>query len=286
MNSDKITKIGIIGLGLIGGSFGLALQTDKTIRLYGQDKYHLDKALELGLVHESLTDDLIPQMDIIIIATPVDTIPQIAKNVLDHIKPGALVFDTGSTKHKIAQTIAGHPNRGNFLLAHPIAGTEYSGPEAAFSSLFKGKMNMICNTNQTRPDILEKALQIFENMNMQTLEMDSREHDKHIAYVSHLSHISSFMLGKTVLDLEKDEQNIFTMAGSGFASTVRLAKSSPDTWMPIFMENKTPILKALEEYIDNLQAFKVLLYRENREKMKGVLKQINYIGNVIDKLKA
>ena len=284
MNSDKTTKIGIIGLGLIGGSFGLALQTDKNIRLYGQDKYHLDKALELDLVHESLTDDLIPQMDIIIIATPVDTIPQIAKNVLDHIKPGALVFDTGSTKHKIAQTIAGHPNRGNFLLAHPIAGTEYSGPEAAFSSLFKAKMNMICNTNQTSPDILKKAYQIFDKMGMHTLEMDSQEHDKHIAYVSHLSHISSFMLGKTVLDLEKDEQNIFTMAGSGFASTVRLAKSSPDTWTPIFMENKTPILQALEEYIDNLQAFKVLLYRENRAKMKELLKYINYVGKIIDKL--
>ena len=285
MKENNITKIGIIGLGLIGGSFGLALQTDKTIRLYGQDKYHLDKALELGLVHESLTDDLIPQMDIIIIATPVDMIPQIAKNVLDHIKPGALVFDTGSTKHKIAQAIADHPNRGNFLLAHPIAGTEYSGPEAAFSSLFKGKMNMICETHQTRPDILEKAQQIFDNMGMQTLEMDSKEHDKHIAYVSHLSHISSFMLGKTVLDLEKDEQNIFTMAGSGFASTVRLAKSSPDTWTPIFMENKTPILQALEEYIDNLQAFKVLLYRENTAKMKDILNRINYIGKVIDKLK-
>ena len=285
MNEKQFTKIGIIGLGLIGGSFGLALQNDKNIRLYGQDKYHLDKAQELGLVHERLTDDLIPQMDIIILATPVDVIPKIAKNILDHIKPDALVFDTGSTKHKIAQAIAGHPNRGNFLLAHPIAGTEYSGPEAAFSSLFNGKMNMICDTNQTTPCILEKALQIFDNMGMQTLEMNSKDHDKHIAYVSHLSHISSFMLGKTVLDLEKDEQNIFTMAGSGFASTVRLAKSSPDTWTPIFMENKTPILQALEEYIDNLQAFKVMLYRENRSKMKALLQKINYIGSVIDNLK-
>ncbi len=284
MKENNITKIGIVGLGLIGGSFGLALQNGKNIRLYGQDKYHLDKALELGLVHESLTDELISQMDIIIIATPVDTIPQIAKNVLDNIKPVALVFDTGSTKHKIAQAIAGHPNRGNFLLAHPIAGTEYSGPEAAFSSLFKGKMNMICDTDQTRPDILKKAQQIFDNMGMKTLEMDSEEHDKHIAYVSHLSHISSFMLGKTVLDLEKDEQNIFTMAGSGFASTVRLAKSSPDTWTPIFMENKTPILQALEEYIDNLQAFKVMLYRENRSKMKALLQKINHIGQIINKL--
>ena len=286
MNSDKITKTGIIGLGLIGGSFGLALQNDKTIRLYGQDKYHFDRALELGLIHEHLTDDLMSQMDIIIIATPVDTIPQIAKNILDNVKPDALVFDTGSTKHKIAQAIANHPNRANFLLAHPIAGTEYSGPEAAFLSLFNGKMNMVCDTKQTHPVILDKALQIFENMGMQTLEMDSKEHDKHIAYVSHLSHISSFMLGKTVLDLEKDEQNIFTMAGSGFASTVRLAKSSPDTWTPIFMENKAPILKALEEYIDNLQTFKVLLYRENRAKMKNVLKRINHIEDIVDKLKS
>ena len=284
MTTDKTTKIGIIGLGLIGGSFGLALQRNKAVRLYGQDQYHLKKALELGLVHDSLTDDLIPQMDIVIIATPVDVIPQIAKKILDHIKSDTLVFDTGSTKHKIAQAIVEHPNRGNFLLAHPIAGTEYSGPEAAFSGLFKGKMNVICDTTQTHPKILNKALQIFDNMELQTLEMDSQAHDNHIAYVSHLSHISSFMLGKTVLDLEKDEKNIFTMAGSGFASTVRLAKSSPDTWTPIFMENKTPILQALEEYIDNLQAFKVLLYRENTAKMKQMLKHINYIGKVIDKL--
>jgi len=282
--TDKTTKIGIIGLGLIGGSFGLALQKNKSFILYGQDKYHLDKALELGLVHQSLNDELISQMDVIIIATPVDVIPTIALNVLDHIKSDTLVFDTGSTKHKIAQAITGHPHRGNFLLAHPIAGTEYSGPEAAFPGLFKDKMNVICDTLQTNPEILDKALQIFDNLELKTLEMDSQAHDKHIAYVSHLSHISSFMLGKTVLDLEKDEENIFTMAGSGFASTVRLAKSSPDTWMPIFMENKTPILQALEEYIDNLQAFKVLLYRENRAKMKDLLKRINYIGNIVDKI--
>ncbi len=282
--TDKITKIGIIGLGLIGGSFGLALQADKNVRLYGQDKHYLNKALKLGLVHEDLTDNLIPQMDIVIIATPVDVIPDIAKKVLNNIKSNALVFDTGSTKYKIAQAIAGHPRRGNFLLAHPIAGTEYSGPEAAFSSLFKGKMNMICDSKQTHPQILNKAQYIFEKMGMKTLEMESQEHDKHIAYVSHLSHISSFMLGKTVLDLEKDEQKIFTMAGSGFASTVRLAKSSPDTWTPIFMENKKPILQALEEYIDNLQTFKVLLYRENTAKLKDILKQINHIGNVIDKI--
>ena len=281
MTADKIIKTGIIGLGLIGGSMGLALQKHKNFRLYGQDKYHLQKALELGLVHHTLTDDMLPEMDLVIIATPVVTIPTIAKKVLDLIKTDALVFDTGSTKHKIAQAIASHPRRGNFLLAHPIAGTEYSGPEAAFPGLFTGKMNMICDTAQTKPEILNKALVVFEKLGLQTLEMDSAEHDKHIAYVSHLSHISSFMLGKTVLDLEKDEKNIFTMAGSGFASTVRLAKSSPDTWTPIFMENKAPILQALDEYIDNLNMFKTLLYREDKPTMKEILKRINYIGKII-----
>lgn len=281
MTTNNTTKIGIIGLGLIGGSIGLALQKDKNFRLFGQDKYHLDKALELGLIHQPLFDEKIPEMDIVIIATPVDIIPGISQKVLNLINSDTLVFDTGSTKHKIAQAIVHHPKRGNFLLAHPIAGTEYSGPGAAFPDLFNGKMNMICDTALTKPEILKKAFQIFKKLGMQTLEMDSAEHDKHIAYVSHLSHISSFMLGKTVLDLEKDEQNIFTMAGSGFASTVRLAKSSPDTWTPIFMENKTPILQALEEYIENLQMFKVMLYRENKTKMKEILKEINYIGKII-----
>ncbi len=281
MTTDKTTKTGIIGLGLIGGSMGLALQKDKNYRLYGQDKYHLQKALELGLVHQALTDNILPEMDVVIIATPVDTIPALAEKVLNLVKPDTLVFDTGSTKHKIAQAISTHPKRSNFLLVHPIAGTEYSGPGAAFPGLFEGKMNMICDTAQTKPDILNKALEIFEKLGMKTLEMDSAEHDKHIAYVSHLSHISSFMLGKTVLDLEKDEKNIFTMAGSGFASTVRLAKSSPDTWTPIFMENKSPVLQALDEYIDNLNMFKALLYREDQTAMKDMLKQINYIGKII-----
>jgi len=284
MTNTKPVNIGIYGLGLIGGSMALALRAKTQTRIYGADKYHLDKALDLGIAQEKLTPELIGKMDVVIIATPVNVISEIALEVLDNIKPDALVFDTGSTKAKIARSIAGHPNRGNFLLAHPIAGTEYSGPEAAFPGLFKGKMNMICDTHKTKTKILEKAMQIFELLEMQTLEMESNEHDRHIAYVSHLSHISSFMLGKTVLDLEKNEENIFVMAGSGFASTVRLSKSSPDTWTPIFLENKKPILKSLDEYIDNLQAFKVMLYREDTARLYDSLKKINYIGKIIDNL--
>jgi prephenate dehydrogenase len=277
-------KIGIIGLGLIGGSMALALQKKLQAEVFGTDKYHLQKAESLQLINGELTDELIGEMDIIIIATPVNTIPEIACSVLNRIKPGALVFDVGSTKHKIAQKIKKHRNRKNFVLAHPIAGTEYSGPEAAFLSLFENKMNIVCDVQDNDKNILKKAYDLFNKLNMNTIEMDSAEHDKHIAYVSHLSHISSFMLGKTVLDLEKDEKNIFRMAGSGFASTVRLAKSSPDTWTPIFLENKKPILKSLDEYIDNLNAFKAMLYRENQQKIKKTLTEINYIGKVIDRI--
>ncbi len=277
-------KIGIIGLGLIGGSMALALKKAVGAEIYGQDKYHLKKALDLGLADTALNPDLWPEMDVIIIATPVDTIPEVARNVLDKIKKDTLVFDVGSTKHKLARLLEKHPKRENFLLAHPIAGTEYSGPEAAFSNLFTGKINMVCDTAQTRPDILQKAMDLFDALQMKTTAMNSADHDKHIAYVSHLSHISSFMLGKTVLDLEKNEKNIFQMAGSGFASTVRLAKSSPQTWTPIFLENKEPILQSLDEYIDNLNSFKVMLYREDKQQIEKTLKDINYIGEIIDNI--
>ena len=275
-------KVGIIGLGLIGGSMALALKDAMSVEIFGKDTHHLPKALDLGLADKLLTDENIPEMDIIIIATPVNTIGKIAVDILDKINPDCLVFDVGSTKHSIAKQIDYHVNRKNYVLAHPIAGTEYSGPEAAFSTLFKNKMNIICDTDKTDKKLLVKATQIFDNLKMNTIKMESAEHDKHIAYVSHLSHISSFMLGKTVLDLEKNEKNIFDMAGSGFASTVRLAKSSPKTWTPIFIENKEHILQSLEEYIDNLNEFKVMLYRENRQKIEAELEKINHIKNVID----
>ncbi len=281
---QKIDKIGIIGLGLIGGSFARALKNTMNIKIYGNDKFHLQEAKKLGLIDEQLTDENISMMDIIIIATPVNTIGEISKKILNDIHPNALIFDTGSTKHKIAMEIHNHPKRDQFLLAHPIAGTEYSGPSAAYESLYENKINILCDTEKTRKDLLKKAWYIFEALKMKIIRMDSKEHDRHIAYVSHLSHISSFMLGKTVMDLEKDEKNIFQMAGSGFASTVRLAKSSPDTWTPIFMENKENIIKALDEYLENLHLFKEMLIKHEAPKIKNQLKETNHIKNIIDKL--
>jgi len=277
-------KIGIIGLGLLGGSMALAIKKTRQAKIFGKDLYHQDKAAKLGLFDEVLNDELIPEMDIIILATPVDTLPSLAYEVLNQIHQNTLVFDVGSTKNQLAQTIDTHPNRKNFLLVHPIAGTEYSGPEAAFSNLFANKINIVCDIEKTDKEILQKGLDLFEDLQMKTIQMNSREHDRHIAYVSHLSHISSFMLGKTVMDLEKDEKNIYQMAGSGFASTVRLAKSSPATWTPIFLENKEPILQSLTEYIENLNFFVELLKQSEEKEIKNLLKKINHIGKIIDKI--
>ena len=278
-------KTGIIGLGLLGGSMALALKNAGDTEVFGRDLYNYGRAKSLGITDRELTDKNLAEMDVIIIATPVNTIPGIAIDVLNKIRSKTLVFDVGSTKFNIAREIAQHKNRKNFLLAHPIAGTEYSGPEAAFSNLFAGKINILCDVQQTAPEILDRGKSLFESLLMNNIQMDSREHDRHIAYVSHLSHISSFMLGKTVLDLEKDEKNIFQMAGSGFASTVRLAKSSPETWTPIFLENKKPLLQSLKEYIDNLNKLKNMLENEKEEDIKQLLHKINYIGKIIDKLK-
>ncbi len=284
MSTNEKINIGIVGLGLIGGSFALAIKNKLNAKIFGLDKYHFYKAKELNLIDEELKENKLHQMDIIIVATPVNTIGEITNWVLDNINDNCLVFDAGSIKNNIAKQVENHPKRHHFLLAHPIAGTEYSGPEAAFESLFTNKINILCDTHKTRKDLLQKAKNIFAKLQMKMIEMDSKEHDRHIAYVSHLSHVSSFMLGKTVMDLEKNEKNIFDMAGSGFASTVRLAKSSPNTWTPIFMENKENIIQSLDEYINNLQDFRKNLKNNEAEKVKNTLSNINYIKNIIDKL--
>ncbi len=280
---NKIKNITVIGLGLLGGSLALALKEKTEAKIYGIDSNpeHLDTALSLGIIDEITTLSEIKKSDIVIIAIPVNHIPDVAGEVLDNIDENTLVFDVGSTKHKICKTIKKHPKRGNYVAAHPIAGTEFSGPEAAFSNLFQGEKNIVCDANKTNPEILNLALSLFTSIGMKTDFMESKDHDKHIAYVSHLSHVSSFMLGKTVMEIEKDERNIFNMAGSGFESTVRLAKSSPDTWTPIFIENKKSILKSLKEYIRNLQEFKHLIETDRYDKVFNTMKEINHIKYIL-----
>ena len=278
-------NIGVIGLGLIGGSFALAAKEHlEDVVLYGadQNQAHLEEAIESGIVDQSLSPELYPKMDVMILAIPVNAASLLILNLLDQINDNALLFDAGSTKASICKIVSLHPKRNQFLATHPIAGTEFSGPSAAFANLYVNQTQILCEAQKTRPDLLEWAVQFFRLMKMNIEEMDPQAHDQHIAYVSHISHISSFMLGKTVMEKEQDERTIFDMAGSGFASTVRLAKSSPEMWTPIFEQNSVNILEVLNEYIANLKEFKKLLENKNWSAMHEQMQEINAINTILE----
>jgi prephenate dehydrogenase len=220
--------------------------------------------------------------DIVVLAIPVGASKQMLPEILDHIGDNTLVFDVGSTKGSLCREIAGHKRRSHFLAAHPIAGTEFSGPTAAVERLFEHKTNILCETDKTAPKLLEIGVSLFTQMGMRLSYMDPEDHDRHIAYVSHLSHISSFMLGKTVIEKEKNERNIFDMAGSGFESTVRLAKSSPAMWTPIFEENKENVIESLQEYIANLEAFKTWVENDDFQSVYNSMTNTNHIKNILN----
>lgn len=278
--------IAIIGLGLIGGSLALDLKEQHNIFGIDNDKIHQKQALELSLVTKIISIEKISEIDVVIIAVPVDVAPDLCLQVLDAIKKKCLVIDVGSTKQKICKTVENHKNRKNFLATHPIAGTEFSGPNAAIKNLFTRKVNIICEKKLTAKKQFEKFIKLFAPLQMRYVFMESaKQHDKHIAYVSHLSHISSFMLGKTVLEIEKEEKNIFNMAGSGFESTVRLAKSSAKTWTPIFTQNKEHILKSLNEYIKNLEEFKMFLIKDSKEDLYKTIESTNHIKDILNGIK-
>lgn len=279
-------RTAIIGLGLIGGSMAIDLRkAGVASHLIGVDKNqgHARRALELGLVdvlgelHEAVA-----QADLVITAIPVNAIKTVVINVLDHILPGAVIIDTGSTKSAICKAIENHPKRSQFVAAHPLAGTENSGPDAAFGGLFMMKTNIICEREKSSEAALNLAAEVFSVMRMRTIFMDPVEHDKHVAYVSHLSHVSAFLLGQTVLDIEKDEKNIFNLAGSGFASTVRLAKSSPDMWAPIFEQNAEYLSQALLEYIMHLQKFHYHLMKRDVKELHRIMTDANHIRKVLE----
>jgi prephenate dehydrogenase len=280
-------KLVVIGLGLIGGSLALDLKLRMNFKVLGIDKNpeHIKKALELGFIDQEANFSEIAEASVVIIAVPVDMIPKVTLQVLDLISDDTLVFDVGSVKNEICKIVRNHPKRKNFVASHPLAGTEFSGPEAAILNLFDEKVNIVCEADKTNWKILDKALSLFKKLNMRIKMMDPVEHDRHIAYVSHLSHVSSFMLGKTVLEIEKNEQAIFDMASTGFASTVRLAKSSANTWAPIFLENKENLIKSLDEYIKNLIEFKMFVETNNEEKLKEAMNNANYIKSILNGIK-
>ena len=281
-------NVGIIGLGLIGGSIALKIkEIDKNTVIYGLDKDmdSMSYSLSKGIIDKKLDIKSIDNLKYIFIAIPVDAIKSEIESILNKISNDTLVIDLGSTKYEICKRVLDHANRKNFLAAHPIAGTEFSGPSAATNNLFDNKVLILCETEKTDQDLLMDALKIFDLMNMKIINMDSIEHDKHIAYVSHLSHISSFMLGKTVMNKEDDQDTIYDMAGSGFESTVRLAKSSPETWASIFVENKNNIVESLNEYISNINNFKILIEKGDKENLSAEMKKINGIKEILNGIK-
>lgn len=274
----------IIGIGLIGGSLALSLK-EKGIAdvIIGVDKNpaNVRKALDLKLIDRADSlENAVKTSDLVFLAIPVDAILDVLPQVLDLVKD-QVVVDLGSTKSKILDAVRDHPNRGRLVAAHPMAGTEYSGPEAAVKDLFKGKTMVLCDVKKSDEDAFEAVEGLIDALQMRSFFMNATEHDVHTAYVSHISHITSFALALTVLEKEKEEGHIFELASGGFESTVRLAKSSPDMWVPVFKQNRENVLDVLEEHIRQLQNMKTLLEKEDYEAFYKLIQRSNRIRKII-----
>jgi len=276
----------IIGLGLIGGSMAISIKKNGiagTIIGVDKNESNAKDALNIGLINEIADlDEAVSRADFVIIAVPVDQTKLLLPGILDKINSTTTVIDVGSTKEGICHIADQHKNRGNFVATHPIAGTENFGPLAAFHGLFDGKLLIICDSENSSDFAVKKTEEFYNVIGMKIINMQSKEHDLHAAYVSHLSHISSFTLGLTVLEIEKDEETIFELAGSGFASTVRLAKSAPDMWAPIFEQNSQHLSKALDAYIDKLKMFKDLIEKKDTQQIYNLMIKANDIGRILE----
>ncbi len=279
--------VGIIGLGLIGGSLGLDIRANGFAdRILGAEENpeHALEALKFGLIDEVLPlDHLCLEADLIVLAVPVRAMAQLYPEVLNRIRPDTVVVDMGSTKGALAEAIQGHPRRGRAVLAHPMAGTEFSGPNAAVHNLFQGKAAILCDLHLSDPDAREKAERLFKSLFMRLLFMGSQDHDLHAAYVSHVSHISSFVLALTVLEKEKSEQNIFDLASGGFASTVRLAKSSPRMWADVYEQNGQHITDVLDSYIEKMVAFRNAIAEGDFDQTYAWMAEANDIGRILNR---
>lgn len=246
------------------------------------NEQHGLKAIELGIIDEVVDFEAgIRQADLIILATPVNVIVRILPDVLDLVED-QIVVDVGSTKERITSSVQGHVRRGRFVATHPMAGTEYSGPEAAIPDLFGGKCTVIVDKEQSDPDALATVESMYDSLGMNIVYHQSHDHDIHTAYVSHISHISSFALALTVLEKEKNEKRIFELAGGGFSSTVRLAKSNPETWVPIFEQNRDYVLDVLDEHINTISRFRTLLIKKDFESFYKLIQQANQIRRIVN----
>ena len=277
-------KIAIIGTGLIGGSLAIQLHEKKiSSRLIGVDAnpQHAKQALDLELVDEILPlDEAISQSDVLVLAIPVDSMVLLLPGILDKVDR-QIVLDLGSTKSQLTEVTKNHPRRGRYVATHPMWGTEYSGPAAAVRGAYENKAVIICNAEESDTDALDWVKHMYRKIGMHLLEMEAKAHDLHAAYVSHISHITSFALANTVLEKEKEENAIFELASAGFESTVRLAKSNPAMWVPIFMQNKENVLDVLKEHIAQLSRFKESIEKEDHEYLIRLIQNANKIRRII-----
>lgn len=277
--------VSIIGLGLIGGSMGLILKEKGfASKVIGVDanKLHEAKAMELGLVDEvSTLEEAVEKAGIIVLAIPVSACVKVLPQILDNINDEQIVIDTGSTKHSLIDAVKHHAKRRRYLPTHPMWGTEYSGPEAAVKDAFMNKATVICSKEDSDEDAVHITEQLYKTLGMYHVYMNAEAHDVHVAYISHISHITSFALANTVLEKEKEEDAIFELASAGFESTVRLAKSNPAMWVPIFMQNRENVLDVLNEHISQLRKFKACLEKENYTYLQELIENANKIRKII-----
>ncbi len=279
---DSVT---IVGVGLIGGSFSLSLKERglvKNVIGVGNTASGINKALELGLIDETLPlEEAVKKSDLIYVAIPVDVTVPVMRQIMDCMTEKQIVADAGSTKQALCESLADHPLRRRFVASHPMWGTEYSGPEAAVRGAFGGRACVICEKEKTDPDAVETMENIYKSLGMHMVYMDADSHDMHAAYISHISHITSFALANTVLEKEKEDSAIFELAGGGFESTVRLAKSNPAMWGPIFKQNREHVLDVLNEHIAQLRKFKSCLEKENYAYLQELMENANKIRRIL-----
>ena len=275
----------IIGVGLIGGSLAISLKesgfADRVIGVDASEE-NLHKATRRRLIDAEMTlDESLTVSDLIVLATPVDVMLNLLPELLDKVREHQTIVDVGSTKERLLDLVEAHPNRARYVACHPMAGTEFSGPEAAVPNLYDGKVCVLVDAEASAPDAVTTAENAFRAANMKLLRMDRRAHDLHCAYVSHISHIASFALALTVLEKEKDEQRIFELASSGFGSTVRLAKSSADMWVPIFRQNRDHVLDVLDEHIEQLSKFRTQLIKRDFDGFYERIEKANQIKKIL-----
>ncbi|MCG2615586.1 prephenate dehydrogenase [Terrimonas sp. NA20] len=277
-------KVAIIGVGLIGGSLAIRLHERKiSSRLIGVDVNpdHLEKAMEMELVDEVLPmSEAIAAAEVVVLAIPVDKLVTMLPSIMDQIN-NQIVIDLGSTKAQLINVIKDHPKRGRYVATHPMWGTEYSGPQAAVRGAYENKAVIICNPQDSDEDALIWTKEMYKKIGMHLLEMEAGAHDLHAAYVSHISHITSFALANTVLEKEKEDKAIFEMASAGFESTVRLAKSNPAMWVPIFMQNKINVLDVLTEHIAQLTRFKESIEKDDTQSLQTLISDANKIRRIL-----